>query len=444
MADKLDWLNRHLVLLRYLSVDEILAKENFKIRPDLAEFYAGVDSAEEMAFKLARLEKHKDACELIAYIAHRRAAVWWDYRCVMSLYEELQENPAVDQDIADIGTSFTPEVPDFAKVELPKMDPAVNDSINAGRAQIQGQIEELTKKVDPKTLALVKEGVETAFQEFKRVHGIHPVDLLKKLGKKIIDEPRYQVDPNSPIFLESAKLKAQLGVVQKETVATIKAVIPPKVPEHEKKMRDNAMAAVYRWIAAPDAENSQTCLNIGNECPDTPAGLLALSAFWAFGNLMPLGEQIVPTPPGLAANGLSQVLLMCALHKGGTRKLKERYELYFNLGVEVLSGRDLWDESLKNGEAPHETIGSAHRGEPEKTAPRQTVPVAPSNAQRKPIFGVPAAVQEDVPAAPSVSKDAPSGTPRSAPETNATPDKPPAAPQSPPNTGGYKRWKAPE
>lgn len=116
---------------------------------------------------------------------------------------------------------------------------------------------------------------------------------------------------------------------------------------------------MYRWIVAPDEGNSKRCLDIGNECPDTPAGLLALSAFWASGTLMPGGEQIVPTPPGLAANGLCQVLLMCALHKGGARKLKERYELYFNLGVDVLSGRDNWAESLTQGKAPHETLSGA-------------------------------------------------------------------------------------
>jgi hypothetical protein len=66
-----------------------------------------------------------------------------------------------------------------------------------------------------------------------------------------------------------------------------------------------------------------------------------------------MGEQTVATPAGLAANGLCQVLLMCALHKGGTRKLKERYELYFNLGVDVLSGKDTWEESLSEGAAPH-------------------------------------------------------------------------------------------
>jgi hypothetical protein len=72
-----------------------------------------------------------------------------------------------------------------------------------------------------------------------------------------------------------------------------------------------------------------------------------------------MGEQVVPTPPGLAANGLCQVLLMCGLHKGGVRKLKERYEFYFNLGVDVLSGKDNWEESLVEGKVSNETISDA-------------------------------------------------------------------------------------
>jgi hypothetical protein len=95
-------------------------------------------------------------------------------------------------------------------------------------------------------------------------------------------------------------------------------------------------------------------MDTGNECPDTPAGLLSLCAFWAYGDLLPMGEQTVPTPPGLAANGLCQTLLLCALHPGGTRKLKERYLEYFRLGVEVLTGADNWEAALSAGKPPHE------------------------------------------------------------------------------------------
>jgi hypothetical protein len=356
MADKLNWLNKHLVLLRYTTLEDVVEKESYKIRPDLAEYFVGVAGAEEMVFKFAGLDRFKCAAELLAYIAHRRAAIWWLYRCVQSLVEELKEKPAVERDIADIGASFEPVVPDFAKVEPPQTDPETIASMKAKLAEMQADYQKARAAADPEMLGLVEEAMEVGFQEFKTVHGIHPMDLIKQLGARLREDPR-PIDMNSPIFQEAAKLKAQLAAVQKDTVDTIKSVIPPKVPEHEKKLRDNAMNAVYRWVVVPDEMNSKACLDIGNECPDTPAGLLALTAFWAFGNLMPGGAQTILTPPGLAANGLCQVLLMCALHKGGTRKLKERYEHYFDLGVRVLSGKDNWDESLVDGKAPHETAG---------------------------------------------------------------------------------------
>jgi hypothetical protein len=358
MADKLDWLNEHLVLLRYITLADTVEKENYKIRPDLAELFVGVTGAEEMVFKFADIERFKCACELMAYIAHRRAVIWWGYRCINSLIEELAVNPAVERDIADIGASFETTVPDFAKVKPPEPSPEELADIKAKIAGMQADYEKARAMVDPEMLKYVEDALEVAFQEFKKVHGIHPMDLMKKLCDRIGEDP-YPIDMNSPIFKAADELKAKLGTIQKETVDTIKSVIPPKMPEHEKKVRDNAMQAVYRWVVAPDEANSKKCLDIGNECPDTPAGLLSLSAFWASGNLMPGGEQVVPTPPGLAANGLCQVLLMCALHKGGTRKLKERYELYFNLGVEVLSGKDNWEASLADGTPPHEAVRPA-------------------------------------------------------------------------------------
>ena len=352
MADKLDWLNKHLVLVRYVSLKDVMEKEGYKIRPDLEELFTGMTGAEDMVFKFAGLERYKCAAELMAYIAHRRAAVWWGYRCVLSLTEELRINPAEERDIADIGASLEPEVPEWAKVEPPQPSPEDLAGMEAQLAQMEADYIKMRASLNQEVLQFIEEGIDVAFQEFKSVHGMTPMDLLKKIGARMAEDPR-PIDPNSPIFTETAKLKAQLQQVQKDTVETIKSVIPPKMPEHQKKMRGAALDAVYRWVAAPDAQNSQKCLDTGNECPDTPAGLLCLSAFWAYGDLMPLGEQTVATPPGLAANGLSQTLLLCALHPGGTRKLKERYEEYFRLGVEVLTGGDNWEASLANGKAPH-------------------------------------------------------------------------------------------
>ncbi|MDR2865648.1 MAG: hypothetical protein LBV68_08570 [Spirochaetaceae bacterium] len=353
MADKLDWQNKHLVLLRYVSVQDAVKKENYKIRPDLEEFFEKTNNAEQIVFDLAGQDKHKDACELLAYICHRRAGVWWAYRCVNLLNEELRLNPAEDRDIATIGADLGVTVPDWAKVELPPPDTKAQALVNDTIKQSFENHQKMRALCDPETLNLVESALEIAYQEFKKVHGIHPIDLLKKLGTRLVEKP-YDIDPNSPVFKARDELKAQLMQVQKDTVDTIKSVLPPKIPAHEKKMRDNALSAVYRWIHAPDEPNSKACLDIGNECPDTPAGLLSLSAFWAYGNLMPGGDQVIQTPPGLAANGITQVFLMCALQQGGTRKPKERFEQYFNKGIEVLTGKDNWESSLLDAKAPHE------------------------------------------------------------------------------------------
>ena len=182
--------------------------------------------------------------------------------------------------------------------------------------------------------------------------GVTPIELIKMALEK--EKNPQPIDPDSPIFKAADSIKAQLQTVRQETLDTIHAVIPPKVPEHEKKVSDNALKATYRWIVSPDEVNAKKALDIGNECSDTPAGLRSLCAFWAGGNLMPDPEndQIIPTPNGLAANGICQVLLMCALHKGGTRKLKERYEHYFNLGVEVMTGKNNWENDIVPQEEP--------------------------------------------------------------------------------------------
>jgi hypothetical protein len=357
MADKLTWMNKHLVMIQYASIKEIGEKESYTIRPDLAELFAGVDGAETMVFKFADLGRYKCAGELMAYMAHRRAAVWWLYRCAVSLMEERLLNPAGERDIATIGADIekAPEIPEFAKVAPPTASPEDIAEMQAKIQNAEAEYQKMRALADPEMLKLVEDGLEVAFQEFKKVHGIHPTDLLKQIAEQMKQDP-YPIDPNSPIFQETAKLKAQLAAVQKETVETIKSVLPPRIPAHQKKISDNALAAVYRWVAAPNQENAQRCLDVGNECPDQPGGLLSISAFWAFGNLMPAGDQMIPTPPGLAANGLVQTLLLCALAPGGVRKVKERYTEYFRLGLEVLTGTDNWETTLADSRMPHEQL----------------------------------------------------------------------------------------
>ena len=355
MSDKLNWMNRHFVLLRHKTLNDVCNVEGYKIRPDIQSFFDKKTDAEEIVWNFAGAGRWKCACELMAYMAHRRAAVWWAYQCLLSLNDELDKVPAEERDIDSIAASFEPTVPDFAKVEIPKGDEEEIKKAQDQLAVLNREIAELREQVDPKMMKLVEDSMNYAFNLFKEQHGMTPMELLKMALDKRKGPPQ-QVDPESPIFKAADQLEAQLKTVRKETLDTIHAVIPPKVSAHEKKMHDEALQVVYRWIVSPDEINAKKALDIGNECSDTPAGMLSLCAFWAGGNLMPdpKKDQIVPTPSGLAANGICQVLLMCALHKGGTRKLKERYEHYFNLGVEVLTGKNNWEKSVVDNEVLHD------------------------------------------------------------------------------------------
>ncbi|GHV91029.1 hypothetical protein AGMMS50268_15320 [Spirochaetia bacterium] len=316
----------------------------------MEDLFTGVSGAEEMVFKFASLGRYKYACELMAYIGHRRAAVWWGYRCLNSLNRELAEKPP-----EDIGLDYeapVPPLPEWAAKKPPAPDPAVLAGIEKELGDMRAKVAAMKAQANPAALKYIQEGKERAFAAFEKANGIHPRELLSLMGGRLKDDP-YKINMDAPLFKEIEALKVKLAAQKAETIATIKSVLPPKMPAHEKKLRDNALDAIYRWVAAPDAENSQKCLDAGNAANGTPAGLLSLSAFWSFGNLMPQGDQVIPTPPGLAANGIDKALLMCALAQGGTRKIPERYELYFNMGVEVLSGKDNWEESLALGVVPH-------------------------------------------------------------------------------------------
>lgn len=358
MSDKLEWWNRHLVLIRYKTLDEITRSENYEQRPDLASFYKKTN-AEDIVWDFADSGRYKCACELLGYMGHRRAVVWWGYLCLLSLYDELKQNPTPAIDIDSIGKSFEPKVPEFAKIEIPKPSPEQIEKAEKIPALIKENLQKSRSMCNPELLAEFEEYMEFFYSEFEKVHHIRPLDLVKKLQdihKQDLKEGH--IDMNSPIFKEAEKIKAQLQNVRQETLDTIHSVLPPEMPEVKLQKAKDAARSVYNWVVAPDEVNAKKCMDMGNTCPDTPAGVLSYCAFWAWGDMMPDNgkEIVVRTPPGLMSNGFSQMLLMCALYKGGTRKLKERYEEYFRLGIEVLTGKNLWDESVISGTIPHEQV----------------------------------------------------------------------------------------
>ena len=360
MSDNLEWMNKHGVLFRHLTVQETIEKGKYKLTPELEPFVVmNPMTSEDYVAALMGNGRHRDVCDYLAYALHRRAAVWWGYRALITLNEELQANPAVERDIADIGKPKPMSVPDWAKMpEDARPDAAAAAQLQARAQKVVAQVNAMVSEV---RAALPKEGVklwDDVFNgvdaAFKKQHGLSISELIDKAAEHDA-RPDFVFDKaNSPIYAEVEKLEAQIEQMRQETVAHIKKVVPPVNVAHRKKLSDNALQAVWRWVVSPDEVNSKLAFDTGNECADQPAGLLSMTAFWSFGDMAPEGKTTVPTPAGLAANGVSQVLLKAALAKGGTRKFDERYQLYAEIGLDVLRGKDLWPDAVAEPQAPHE------------------------------------------------------------------------------------------
>lgn len=352
MADKLDWLNHHFVLLSYAKVDEVVTNENYKVPFELKELSKNCPIAEDFIKKLAVDEKYKEASEFLSYDIHHRALAWWAYCCVLSLRKELALNPAEDVDIESIGKPKPFNIPDWAKdppsPSISPEDQKIIDELEKEIKNVQRMAQERVNELDPDILKDHKEIEDIVYGEFKKVMGKTPQELL---DEAIEDLKKF--DPNktfdleeTPIFKAGKELEEKVETIRQNTIKTIKSALPKKSNEEIKEQADNAINASLGYVIAPTDENAKRCMDVGNACPDTPEGLLSLVCFWSFGNLMPTSKQVVRTPAGLAANGFNSLLLMCALAKGGTRKFDERVQHYFNIGKEVAFGINNWAEHI--------------------------------------------------------------------------------------------------
>ena len=355
MSDKLEWLDKHFVLLKYNKVSEMVSNEGYKINLNVEKYLPDNDMVDKFIDNLVKDKLYKDACEVLAYAIHRRAGVWWGYRSMMALIDETGGEPFEERDIADIGKPSEPNIPDFLK-DMPQIED--KPITEADFAEVNAQLEAAKKQVDELVPDYIRDKFNAYMDEFynmfKKEHGYTPLELIDIVISKYNPKESMIDEENSPIFKAEKELKSNIEKMRQETVDLIKSVVPEKSKEHIKKMQKKALDAVYAWVVSPDEVNSKNAMDIGNECADSPAGLLCLTAFWSYGNLMPMTNQVIKTPPGLAANGLNSAILNMSLVKGGNKKPKERFEEYFNIGLNIAYGKDNWAESLECDKAPHQ------------------------------------------------------------------------------------------
>ena len=358
VSNQLEWMNKHLVLLKYQTVNEAVEQEMFPATTDLLEIAENNPNSEDFLHELENRKEYKDACSFLAYNLHHRAAVWWSYICVLDLLKELKKAPAKPRDIDDIGKPKPFNLPEWAqKPEKPPYN--VEEKLaefRDFRDKAFAAHQERIKNIDPEIRKDCEEAIEIVMSEIRKEHGKDLFDLLNAACEKIIRDHNqdFVIDvENSPITKAKKELQDKIEASRKETIETIKASLPKVDLKAQIKNKRSALDSVYSYIVSPDEDNANNCLKIGNKGPDTPEGLLSLVAFWSFGDLAPKGTTVVKTPAGLLGNGINSLMLMLALAPGGEKKLKERYETYFKLGYEVAAGRNNWSKSVEEGKAPH-------------------------------------------------------------------------------------------
>lgn len=355
MSDKLEWMNRHVVLFLHRDVKDVVSIEQYKQTTELEELSEKLPQSEPYLHALEEQSRFKDACNFIAYNLHRRAAAWWGYLCVVDLLKELKQSPAKPRDIEDIGKPRPLHVPDWAKMP----EPPKPEDYSKELAEMQKASEELKNAVKnniPQDIQdTVQEAIKIVCQPFVDKFGTTPFEALERFCNNYKGE-NIVIDENSPIFKARDELNAKIEEARKAAIDKIKKALPPvdhvKINKYKAACLDN----LYKYIVAPDHVNAAGCLNAGNQLADKPEGLASLVGFWSFGNMSTDKKMVVKTPPGLMANGLTGLLLMCALAEGGTKSFDERYKTYYDIGYSVCSGANNWGDWVAVNKIPHKEL----------------------------------------------------------------------------------------
>ena len=393
MSDNLKWMNRHAVLLREPQWAGIAARENYKIRADLQPLFDAHPDSLELLDAMAAEGLHREGCEFIARMTHRRAAVWWGYCCLLSYLDECKAvasgavKPVQDKAIEEalktaaaagiklpaLGGSLK-DLDTFCKapeVDLKTMladyvpPPQDKSAILAASAAVKAKIDAIDRMIPARAKQAFEAVRQRRIAAFAARTGSSPkaqFDAAVEAARsgfvtykvKRADSERLQPVLELPDELERRRM---------DVVREIKDAFPEKYPKtpkakllldaKSKKDSDEAIQSVWRWIVSPDERNTTLALAAGNGAPGTPEGLLAFTAAWSFGDLAPEGKVTVPVPPELPGTGLNSVLLMLALGQEGHRKMKERYEIYFKMGMDVVFGKNLWTEAVSEKLSPH-------------------------------------------------------------------------------------------
>ncbi len=345
MSDQLKWMNQHPVLLKYRTVGELVTSGGYELPPKYAADAQNDKFVADFIKELVAGGDVRTAVNVLAYAIHRRAGVWWGLCCMRDLTEERKE-AAVRQ----------AEEAEKARQEREKAAAAQAEEAKKKaekEAALEQEAEERQKKLEKDAAATMAK-----IQEIKSKFTDEQKQIYAEVMKKVDDECVKATGMPLQEFIQAMADKGKGVPVKPEAPQKTPPPAPAPAPKAEedddaalpsamrRMLKDKALAVVASWVAEPTAEHSVQAEQIAKLIADEPEGMLARTAFWSFGNLSVTEADgtNVPTPPGLAGNGLRAALLMAMLAPGGIRSLPERAERYFSIGFEVACGRNNWTD----------------------------------------------------------------------------------------------------
>ena len=104
-----------------------------------------------------------------------------------------------------------------------------------------------------------------------------------------------------------------------------------------------ALDAAEKWIAQPNDENARAAQGRAEEAKlETPAGCVAMAAFFGGSSLAP--PNCPPVPPGeyMTAKAVGGGIILAAVGKE-PEKAEERYRAFISQGAEVAHRIGLWE-----------------------------------------------------------------------------------------------------
>lgn len=362
--------NRPLVMLWKESLEALCKTRGYEPTEEVEAFFPTRAITPELALVILLTHNRvEDAVNLLASAIMPRVGVWWAYRCM----EMVQQD--IEQDFAKDGLTPKERRAKANKELVAKLtDLSDIDAMIAEQKEAETRIvKELEEKARKREYLNPLERVQLKMQWAKRMEE----QLRRKLPAGAAEAPLspaeqdmvnrmkgsatsflqhmedlknpppppelpVNVPPSARIFdAIRAKTAAIRPAVEKEMakVFPLKLHGLPKPPSKEKQAA--AKDAALRWLLVPSDENGQRACNAAIAAKQGPESMLAYAAFWSSTNLK-TETGMAPTNPALPPMGISKTLLQLALLEGGDMDYDERYRQFLKLGIECADGSSTW------------------------------------------------------------------------------------------------------